>query len=535
MPNLTRIWRWWFLSTAVIVLSSCQERTLSPSEALAESARLSAEGRPLEAITVLETALGRSPEDPGIVEALAFAHDATGEHELAGLYFSQLADSPGQEPEYYLLAAQAFFLGSNENAAADLYRRYLTRMPRHRSVWIQLASLLQSMERTSEAADAYLEAYQIEQDTETALQLGRLHLTLGQASSARVWFENALAKGGREGESLMGLVAACQQTGQSRDASRYAARLREEHPEVQDQWPPPPLEMAGIVASEPPGTDPVSSLANLVLTAMGKTPPRPPAESAGESPGQTSAAIEPSPAPVEPAAMATAEQTNLAVTQEATAGLNPPAPIPTVGQSEPPPETEPAPQEGVASRPAPSAASENAMAAEPELTMPRVVDAVDQAIDRPAEPLDRARAAALSGDWPAAIAGYRQVLLNNDREAQVWRELSAAYLQVNDNAWAEATALEAMRRAPNDPAVWNHYLRVARTGQSGPVYLNEVLRAHQRFPAEPAFTLELARAYWAIARNARNAGFLYREFLEKAPADHPDRAAAEAESDRLPK
>lgn len=146
-------------------------------------------------------------------------------------------------------------------------------------------------------------------------------------------------------------------------------------------------------------------------------------------------------------------------------------------------------------------------------------DTSDQS--EPPSHLATAREFRQQGDWEAAVQHYRQALLRDDASAEVWAELSEAYLALQNHDWARATASEAMRRQPDNPRWQLQYLRAAQPSLSNDQFLRELEDAHRRFPEFPRITLVLARAY-DEAGNRRNARLLYSEFLEAVGPDHQE-------------
>jgi hypothetical protein len=47
--------------------------------------------------------------------------------------------------------------------------------------------------------------------------------------------------------------------------------------------------------------------------------------------------------------------------------------------------------------------------------------------------------------------------------------------------------------------------------------MSEIVAMKNRFPDSPVITLALARAYWAVEKNAGMSRALYDEYLSKAP------------------
>ena len=79
------------------------------------------------------------------------------------------------------------------------------------------------------------------------------------------------------------------------------------------------------------------------------------------------------------------------------------------------------------------------------------------------------------------------------------------------------TILEAIRHNPNDSQTHLEYLRIARETLTGPRYLAELEKAHEKFPQSTEILWQLARRYHMVERMPVTAAILYRRLLETAP------------------
>ena len=146
--------------------------------------------------------------------------------------------------------------------------------------------------------------------------------------------------------------------------------------------------------------------------------------------------------------------------------------------------------------------------------------------------LREARQLKLEGHDADAVASYWESLKMDDSRAQVWFELSESLLADNQLPWAEATALEAIRRDPQSTLFTLQYLAVTQLTKSPEQFLKELIRAKVRLKESPEITLALARGYKNISHSTPNAIILYREVLEMLP-NHPDSKAIQAELDEV--
>jgi len=153
--------------------------------------------------------------------------------------------------------------------------------------------------------------------------------------------------------------------------------------------------------------------------------------------------------------------------------------------------------------------------------------------ENPLTSLANARHLKSEGLLDEAVAQYWEVIKLDDTSGSIWSELSSSYLQAGQESWAEATALEAIRRDPLNSHFNLQYLTAVRLTKDQFSYLEELKKAKEKLRNSPEITLALARAYREISGGAVEAAALYQEFLILAP-NHPDREIVEAELTNLP-
>jgi Tfp pilus assembly protein PilF len=123
-------------------------------------------------------------------------------------------------------------------------------------------------------------------------------------------------------------------------------------------------------------------------------------------------------------------------------------------------------------------------------------------------------------DFKAAIRKYWAAISIDNQRAEVWNQLSRAYLIDGQLSNAETSALEAVRLAPREVAFTLDYLRVAQRSKTADAFLADLETAYSRFPGSPEITLSLARAHERISGETETARSLYRRFIDIAP-NHP--------------
>ncbi|HWZ52236.1 MAG TPA: tetratricopeptide repeat protein [Granulicella sp.] len=154
--NLARVQNSLSDSTAALslfheALASPNPPTLSPDEAIAFAASLSAAGQSTEAETQLMEALLRAPDSAPLEDALGSLLARSGRTEEALPHFKRAATlDPSLPQAQYLLGASTLVLGQPEAAIAPL-RLAATAMPESFDAHLQLGRALSAMHRDAEA------------------------------------------------------------------------------------------------------------------------------------------------------------------------------------------------------------------------------------------------------------------------------------------------------------------------------------------------------------------------------------------------
>ncbi len=459
----------------IIGLFGCTPRDPDPGVTVAAAEEHRDAGDLDEAIELLATHRERDPGSPAILETIAFMYAERGDMTEAAFAFLERYEAVPDEPEYLLYAARSLRTDGDTRGAAGLYRRYLEVEPENRSIWQTLARLEEEAGRFNQAISAYTRVYRMREEPEVAARIGALFHGIRNPAQAENWYQTAARADPPPRRALTGAFQLHMEQGRFRNAETALRALRVHYPEA--------LEEPALARNEESLMTWLEQQAETVrLVAALAASDRSAAEQDREpepvdAPAEHEAPGEPSVAHADP---------------EPRADPAPETPHRTETESAPP----------VARQPDPSSELEQ--------------DAW------------RARQKREAGDLPGAIAGYREILTRDDRDPALWHELSEAYFSTAQFEWAEATALEAVRRDPDSVRYTLQYLRSAQRTMSPEQLMNELIRANRRFPHSPDIILAAARGYRNIARNHRNARILYERFLDLAP-DHPQRAAAERE------
>lgn len=521
----------------VLVLVACGEPKPDLAAELQEvEASLAAQDYELAAIR-LEALREHYPDDPQLQAALGRSYQGQGRFAEAGEIYNQLVTLYPTEARYHLGAARAAAVEEPTQAARD-YRTYLSAEPRDRQVWVELGDTLLLAGDRSGALDAYLQANRLEPTGNVQVVIADTYLASGNLAQAQTWYAQAAnTSGGSRERGLLGLLETAVKARRFADAEALLAQIDQEFPDAVDR----------------------SRLAEL-------RPQLAQWREAQRAAEEAAAALRPSPTPVAPTPAETPAPQRVVV-------LNRPAEvIPAQERPEPPPEPAPPPPApddeptelaAAATVPAVVALDKEGMVREVEAQMAAQAAAAPAEAPAPSEQpaslfpersfapaqvvpqappppdatytdlLQAARSAREAGDLAGAIATYRRALVVDGRDAEVWRELSETQLRHGQSDWAQASAKEAMRRAPDDPRYALHLLRVGQQTMLPEELLREMRLANQRFPRSLDITLALARGYVTLRGDTRSARVLLESTLATLPPNDPSRALLAAELERL--
>ncbi|MBN2068239.1 MAG: tetratricopeptide repeat protein [Opitutales bacterium] len=505
------------LSFSLLLQVGCGKRELTVEEVLGEADTYRQSGQLDQAIFILETYSTNHPGSAPVLEALAFDYTTKNDGAMAAYYFIQLANSGPGQSHFTLMAGQSLLQSGDKAGAISYYNAYLKDHPEDSGVWGTLADLCKSSNRLQEAIQALLQAYNISPNGETAVELGNMFLDAKNITQAKSWFQTAYKHEGKAAsDALLGLLKAALVEKKFSVADSYIVTLDRRFPGKLDhselaycrtqieEWKARKLALENATQN--------IQITQPVETA---TPTPPVAEAVVDTIEgiETPAVAETAPAKETATETPVMEQTATAKTPEQ-------------------------PQEITSETP--EVIEENPPSPEQETIEPQPLfdDQSDIAAIEAKENYDFndciiiARTAFQTSDFPKAIRFYKKALQKNDRNALVWMELSKAYLSGEQPVWAENTALEAIRRSPEDINYYLNYLQVANVSMRPERYMQELQRIRLKFDDNPEITLALARAYKDIARNKRNATYLYEEFLRNYP-EHPEAAQARTELDSL--
>lgn len=148
------------------------------------------------------------------------------------------------------------------------------------------------------------------------------------------------------------------------------------------------------------------------------------------------------------------------------------------------------------------------------------------------ELISNAKRAEIERNFKSAIADYWAAMGIDNNRADIWNNLSRAYLIDGQIANADIAALEAVRLEPLTITYTLDYLRVAQKSKTPYEFLAQLETAYDRFPTNAEIILSLARAHEKISKNNIVARDLYLRFIDIAPG-HPLVGEAETAVARL--
>lgn len=457
----------------LITAPGCTNPEKRVEQKLAEAEQKFAANEPAEAFATLEELHRNFPERLDIIETLAFAYARNGQPAEAADAFVKAAALDPVNGDYLMLAAQARETAGDPDRAAGHYRVHLTDHFDDDAAWNALAELEKKRGLHQNAIDAYLHVYRIRPTAATATRIGDLFFELRNLAQAHHWFTAALEQPGQPlPETLTGLLRIHMEEGDWERSQELVERLERDYPET---FVSP--EFAEIRTGLARWRESLEELERL-RRERAELAARREAERLAREEAERIEREE-----AEAAAIAAAEAERQAELER---------------------------------RAAEEAAAE-ANGEEPEeIAEEETVEDAAAAFARLTAEADRLFEARR---YRTAAQTYWRALTHNPESAETWFDVSRA--QFLGESWndAELTALEALRREPENEAFHLHYLNVIQQTQPVRAYLRELERVHQQFPANADVVLALANTYARSLYSHQEAVRYYHRFLRLAPDD----------------
>ena len=434
-----------------------------------------------QAIKILEELKISYPNHPEILENLAFAFTAADEFHTAAFYFSQLAEINPDKIEFYKFSAQSWEKAGDLAAAIAQFEAYLLRNPRDWETWRKLADLYLATRQTSNAIHAYANSSQLRFDPELSLKAALLANSTGNLRDAEEGFYSLLlvADPTVARRAHLGLLVIKQKRRQWEAVEGLLKMLDERFPGAVEAeglsrvrrdlevWKQARLQEQKRLEEE-------KERRRLLIEKQRERALQLAAIREAEERKAAEVAEEMAAEVVEEAAEDAASEQ--APEQEA-------QPLPTVAQEKPSPE--------------------------------------QQAIEK-------ARLVLVSNP-SQAVAQLWDVINQGMDSAEAFGELSLAYYQLGQFTASEMTALEAMRRHPDNKRFLLGYLKTLQRNKTLSEVIGEIRKYRTRYPQNADLLLMLARTCAKPGGEPSAARSYYMQFFQMAP-NHPeiDRARREA-------
>jgi tetratricopeptide (TPR) repeat protein len=483
----------------LLLQAGCGKIELTEPEVLAKADTFRQSGQLDQAIVTLESYNELHPGTQSILEALAFDYSTQKDGAMAAYYFIQLAKTGPEQSQFMLMAGQSLLQSGDKAGAISYYRQYLETHPNDAKVWGTLGRLCQSYGKPAEAIDALLKAYEQEKKSSTALLIANLFLEAKNLPQSKAWYQTAYKHGDKnQSDVLLGMLRVALTEKKFSLADSYILTLDSRFPGKLDH-----SDLAYSRDQIKKWKERKAALESATQKIQVKTPDL---EAAPKEETPTKVAEKTKEKPIK------TEQTEEAKKEAVPEGTD-------EEQPEKPIETEIEEPEQIAPQ-------------QLAITEPTIEEIEQKDSLNFRDCIIVADASMQKGDRKKAIRYYKRAIKDNDSSPDLWLRISKAYFEDGQFVWAESTALEAVRRDSQNPAYYIHYLKVAERSMTPDRYMRELQRVRSRFKSQPDITLALARAYKDIAKNKRNAAFLYKEFLDMAP-DHPEAKTAREELEAL--
>ena len=470
------------LVLGVFIYSGCS----SPEERFAENieqANVNLENGEVErAINVLEKLKSKYPNEPQILEALAFAFVQAKEYFTGAFYFNQLAQSFPSKTDYYLYAAQAWISAGDSDSAIRDYEAYLLDNRTDWNTWQKIGDLYLETRQNSKAIHAFSNSSQLRFNPKLELKASSLALQTGNLRQAEEGFSRLLMVEEEEiaRQAHLKLVTIKHKRRQWEEVEKLMVEIENRFPEATES---PELKQVNadimtyqkaIEQEQKVKLEEDDRRKRLIEQQRAR------AEQLARA--RLAAAAEAENKPEEPEEVPPSE---LAIVEEEVI------------------KNEEAPESPAQSLPTPPVSPEPPLEKSP---FEKALEAARQIASTSSEN-------AISRYWDAINLG--------DSSGVAFFELSRVYYNRTQFKEAEMTALEALRRAPASNRFLLSYLQIIRKTKPKPEIVGEIRKFLNKYPQNADLVLLLARIYAEPGGDTVAARGLYNLFFEMAP-NHPE-------------
>ena len=487
---------------SIVITGGCSDDPIQvspPSEPdqqnppdLGEAIQKRIEGKTDEALSILRDLNDRHPESPEIITMLGRTLLDAEEYALAAFRLEQ-AFSLGGATNILSEAGQAHVLAEDDESAEKAYATYIKKHPDDTFANLKYARVLHRLGKESQALDAFLQASD-KAETADAMAVAQLFLAKKMYPQAEHWFRSAEKKAPNQSPlPYLGLLKIRLNLNDENSAETLMLAMEKTHPGSLDK------------------SEHAKATADLLKRRRGLDFFQRGYATDGKTASELAAAL-----------------------------LAPLKVEPVVGGSKLPPRTpeivenSPGSPFSIESNASQTSSLDNETTAA-TLSLADIFSSSPNNSE-PAEKsfLDQAELAMLEKNFRSALLFTRRAIRENPQNAAAWHMASQAHFLLGEGDEAEMKSLEATRHAPEDLGYHMDYLRIARETLAGQRYLEELEKAHERFPESIEILWQLARRYHIAENKPATAAILYRKLLAMAPPDNPLRPEAERELRSLP-
>jgi tetratricopeptide (TPR) repeat protein len=465
------------LGSTLLALSGCSDEpppsTAPPSPPanqalpdLSDAIAKRVEGKPEEAIELLRKHNEKFPNSPNILVQLGRSLFDSGQFALSAFRLDQ-ALSAGARQELLKESALAYQKAGDAKAAQARYSEYLKENPDDNATWLSQARLLAQTGKNTEALNAFVKATELTTH-EDCLLMAELFFEKNLLPQAEHWYkESARKEEGITPRPLLGLLRVRMASKDEENAEALILAIEKSNPRT--------IEGSGLSEG---AAALLRKRRTTELINRGFTPDK-------MTISELAAALLYKPKFEDEPVVSRGPKTIPAGTTQppdgGNGGNNPLAPDPGTGRS--------------------------------------LADAFATPVTTEPDSLEQGRSSFVLGNYTSALLFAREAIKKEPRSSEAWRLSSQAHFQLGEVKEAEMTILEAIRHNPRSMQTHMEYLRIARETLSGPRYLRELEKAHERFPESTEILWQLARRYHLVERMPVTAGVLYRKLIETAPEE----------------
>ena len=540
------------LITTSIWLVGCIGSEEKKTAQIKDALNLSEKGSNVEALKILEELATQHPDDIEILKSIGKVYSADGDASMASLFLEQAYLQSPNDTELLFQTYQS--LDAAKQPAGHLLEKIAEQTPEAMTsrLWTRLGQSRQEANRLQPALDAFLKGVDSDKAKpapETAAAIGQLFVKVGNLPQAEFWLKMAADIDNPDAlTALFGLLEINLRQEDWADAEATIAQLDTQFPGAVEasQWEQARQELTRWrksqdeikaklaktqadkkAAQAEPKAVAAEVEAAQVLESDGNSKGNETAVTDGKA--QIIADMEAAEAMAESPAIENIEeadvtlvQDNKAIASDSSITIEAADPMTIVevssDQASAAEETTLAvdADTNIEAAPTPIVEAFPTLEAEPEPTALTTISR-PQTVE---ELMADAETATLDRDFKSAIRKYWTAISIANNRAEVWNQLSRAYLVDGQLNNAETTALEAVRLEPRQVTYTLDYLRVAQRSQAPEDFLAELETAYARFPTSPEITLSIARGHERISQDRPTARNLYLRFIDIAP-NHP--------------